>query len=182
MVRIRILSVLKLYRGTQVMANNNGFMRLEWDGLEGLGDILDELGDEMERITKEEYTAFGMDVEGAVRALMPRDESDLESSYNISPAKKQGNDIVVEGGSNSKYALRRHEEPYRMGTYPKYDNGAKYPDYYKDGRGARTRTKPGFRGEKAGRKFQERAINLMKEDYDEMNERILRRVLGGGGN
>lgn len=168
------------YRGTQVLANNE-FIRLEWEGLSELEDLLEGMEDAIERICIEEYTEFGMLAEGAVRALMPRDGSDLESSYNISAAKREGNEIVVEGGSNSKYALRREEEPYRMGTYPKYDDGAKYPDYYKNGRGARTRTKPGFRGEKAGRKFQERAIQLIEPDFNEMNQRILSRVLGGEG-
>lgn len=163
------------------MANKKGFINLEWDGLDAFEDLVDGMEDELERIAMQEYTKFGMQVEEAVRALMPRDESDLEGSYNISPAERQGGKIVVEGGSNSKYAVRREEEPYRMGTYPKYDNGAKYPDYYKDGRGARTRSKPGFRGEKAGRKFQERAVTLLEEDYNEMNQRILDRLMGGKG-
>jgi Bacteriophage HK97-gp10, putative tail-component len=161
------------------LANNRGFISLEWDGLAELEALLDGMEERIERIAKEEYTDFGFLVEEAVKALMPRDEGDLESSYNIAPARREGDEIVVEGGSNSEYAVRRHEEPYRMGVYPKYDNGAKFPGYYVNGRGARTRNKPGFRGEKAGRKFQERAVNLLKPDFEKMNKRILERVLGG---
>lgn len=161
------------------MATNN-FINIEWEGLQELEELLDDMEADLERIAKEEYTEFGMLVEEAVRALMPRDESDLEGSYNVSPAKVSGGEISIEGGSNSEYALRRHEEPYRMGTYPKYDNGSKFPNYYVNGRGARTRSKPGFRGEQAGRKYQERAVNLIKKDFNDMNKRILDRVLGGG--
>lgn len=163
------------------MATNKGSVNLEWDGLEELEDLLDTMEEDIERITLEEYTDFGMLVEESVRALMPLDESDLESSYNMSKAKREGNLITTEGGSNHEYALRRHEEPARKGTHDKYDNGAKYPNYYVNGKGARTRNKPGFRGLKAGRKYQERAVKKLKVDYDEMNQRILRRVLEGGG-
>lgn len=159
--------------------NKNGFMSLEWDGLKELEDLFDEMEQDIEKIAKEEYKDFGSEFEGAVRALMPRDESDLEGSYNVSPPKKQGNEIVIEGGSNSEYALRRHEEPYRAGKHPKYDNGAKFPDYYVNGRGARTRSKPGYRGEKAGRKYQERAVTLLTPDWNDTNKRILDRVLKG---
>ena len=166
------------------MATNNraGFINLEWDGLEEFENLLDGMEDEIYRIAKEEYRDFGMLFEEAVRALMPRDESDLEGSYNVSPPKREGNEIVIEGGSNSKYALRRHEEPYKSGTRDKYDNGSKFPGYYVNGRGARTRSKPGFRGEKAGRKFQERAVNLLQEDWNKTNQRILDRALQGGSN
>lgn len=156
-------------------------IHIEWDGLQELGDLLETMEEEIERIALEEYRDFGMLFEEAVRALAPRDESDLEGSYNVAPPKREGEAIVIEGGSNSKYALRRHEEPYRMGTYPKYDNGSKFPDFYVNGRGARTRSKPGFRGEKAGRKYQSRAVELITEDWNETNQRILDRVLGAGG-
>lgn len=155
------------------------FIELEWDGLSELEDLLDDMEDNLEKMVKAEYTDFGGLVEEAVRSLMPRDESDLEGSYNVSPAKVQGNEISIEGGSNSEYALRRHEEPYRSGTHPKYDNGAKYPGYYVNGRGARTRSKPGFRGEKAGRKYQERAVKLIEKDFDKMNKDIMERVTKG---
>lgn len=155
-------------------------IRIEWDGLAELGDLMDTMEERIERIALEEYKDFGMLFEEAVRALAPRDESDLEGSYNVSPPKREGESIVIEGGSNSVYALRRHEEPYRSGAYPKYDNGSKFPDYYVNGRGARTRSKSGFRGEKAGRKYQSRAVELITEDWNETNQRILDRVLGGG--
>jgi len=161
------------------LATRGGFIHFEWDGLEELEDLLDDMEKNLVNIVKEEYTDFGGLVEEAVRALMPRDGSDLEGSYNVSSAQVRGNEISIEGGSNSEYALRRHEEPYRGGSYPKYDNGAKYPHYYVNGRGARTRSKPGFRGEKAGRKYQERAVKLIEKDFDKMNKDIIERVTQG---
>jgi hypothetical protein len=160
------------------------FFSIEWDGLEEFEDMLEELsGDALEEALIEELSEFGALLEEAVRSLMPRDESDLESSYIVSPAKPMGNGVGVEGGSNSEYALRRHEEPYRSGTYPKYDNGSKFPDYYVNGRGARTRSKGGFRGEPAGRKYQERAVDLLTEDWEQANKRALEKAIAqsGGG-
>lgn len=155
------------------------YVSIQWDGLEELAGLVEDMGDQIEKIAIEEYNDFGMLLEEGVRALMPRDGSDLEGSYNVSKARLEGKEISIEGGTNSVYALRRHEEPYRNGIRPKYEDGAKFPGFYKNGRGARTRSKAGFRGEKAGRKYQERAVELLKKDYDEMNERILSRVLGG---
>lgn len=161
------------------MATNRGFLDMDWEGLDELERLVENMDDEFDRIALEEYRDFAMEFEGAVRALMPRDESDLEGSYNVSAPRKGSSEITIEGGTNSEYALRRHEEPYRSGSHDKYDNGAKFPGYYVNGRGARTRSKPGFRGEKAGRKYQERAVKLMEEDWNRTNLKILERVMRG---
>lgn len=158
------------------MARGN-FFSVEWDGFDEYLDFVEGFEEELENAIQEELVEFGMLFEEAVRALMPRDESDLESSYIVTRPRKVANGIGIEGGSNSEYALRRHEEPYRSGTYPKYDNGSKFPGYYVNGRGARTRSKGGFRGEQAGRKYQERAVDLLTDDWDEANERALQRVI-----
>lgn len=155
---------------------------IEWEGLDELDRMLDDLsGDNLERILLEEYTDFAMFAEEAIRSLIPRDGSDLEGSYVVGRPVISGKEISIEGGSNSEYALRRHEEPYRKGEHPKYDDGSKYPGYYVDGRGARTRNKPGFRGEEAGRKYQERAVNLIEEDFHKMNKRVIDRLAGRRG-
>jgi len=154
-------------------------INIEWEGLEELNRLFEDMGENVERIAIEEYSKFGKLVEEGAKALVHHDEGDLEDSISFDEAVREGDDIVVEGGSNSPYAWRRHEEPYRMGTYTKYDNGSKYPRYYLNGRGRRTLTKASWRGYKPGRKYMQNAINAVQPDYDEMNARILERLLNG---
>lgn len=155
------------------------FLNIEWEGIKELEEYFEKFDENFERILIEEYTKYGMLVEEGTKALAPHDEGDLEDSISFGRAKKEGKTVVVEGGSNSPYALRRHEEPYRKGVYPKYDNGAKLEDYYVNGRGEGTRGKPPWRGYQPGRKYLQNAINATKKDYNEMNERILQRALDG---
>lgn len=161
------------------MARNDEFFRIEWQGIDELIDYFDRMEKDFERILIDEYTKFGMLVEEGTKALAPHDEGGLEDSISFDKAKRVGNAIMIEGGSNLKYAIRRHEEPYRGGTHPKYDNGSKFPSYYQTGRGAGTRGKPAWRGYKPGRKYLQNAINATEKDYDKMNERILDRITGG---
>lgn len=135
--------------------------------------------DIFERILKEEMTKYGLLVEEGTRALAQKDTGDLEESINFSRAEKQGQAFVVEGGSNLKYALRRHEEPYRRGKYPYYDDGAKFPNYYVNGLGRRTRLKPNWRGERPGRKYMQRAINVTEKDFGVMMDRVYARLMVG---
>lgn len=151
---------------------------MEWEGLEELEKEFDKMEKDFQDILIDEYTKYGMLVEEGAKALAHHDEGDLEDSITFDKAKIEGSEVVVEGGSNSKYAIRRHEEPYRPGTHPKYSNGAKFDRYYMNGRGRGTLTKPKWRGYKPGRKFLQNAIIATEEDYDEMNERILDRTLG----
>jgi hypothetical protein len=156
------------------------FLHIEWDGLKELEQFFDKMEENFEQILIDEYTEYGMLVEEGAKALVHHDEGDLEDSISFDRAKKEGNGISVEGGSNSRYALRRHEEPYRKGIHPKYENGAKFPNYYVNGRGEGTRSKLNWRGYQPGRKYLLNAINATKKDYDKMLERILERTLGGG--
>lgn len=151
---------------------------IQWEGLDALEKEFDKMDKKFTRILAEEYTKYGKLVEEGTKALAPQDESDLTDSINFDKAEITRTGVTVEGGASSEYALRRHEEPYREGTYPKYDNGAKFEDYYVDGRGLATRLKPNWRGYMPGRKYMENAIKATQRDYNKMNQRILDRTLG----
>jgi hypothetical protein len=157
---------------------NDGF-HIEWHGLHELEQLFDDIDENAIDIVKEEYSKYGMLVEEGTKALAPHDEGDLEDSISFDRAQQHGDSIVVEGGASAKHAVIRHEMPYRKGVHPKYDNGAKFPDYYQEGRGEGTRMKPAWRGLAPGRKFMQNAINATLEDYNKMNERILERTLRG---
>ena len=147
---------------------------IEWQGLDEFVQILDKMDEQAEKIIMEEYTTFGMLAEEGSKALAHHDEGDgLVDSINFDKAKREGNAIVVRGGSNSVYALRRHEEPYRMGVHDKLPGDG----YYVDGRGEGTRAKPDWRGIQPGRKYMENAIKAIDRDYDKMNARALERIL-----
>lgn len=164
----------------QLPNNNDNIVNIEWEGLEEFAELLDELEDEFFKIAKEEYTKYGMLLEEGAKSLAPHDEGDLEDSINFQQAKREGNSITLEGGSNLKYAMLRHEAPQRSGKHDKYDNGSKFPDYYHNSRGQRTRTKGAWRGYKAGRKFLKNAILATEQDFDKMNKRIMTRVFKDG--
>lgn len=150
---------------------------IQFEGLDEQANLMGDMYKDWVKITKQEMTKFGLLVEEGAKALAPHDEGDLEDSISFDPAKQVGNDIIVEGGSNSPYALIRHEAPYKMGTRDKYDNGAKFPRYYLNGRGRRTLTKSSWRGFKPGRKYLQNAVIATETDYDKMNERIQERVI-----
>ncbi len=146
---------------------------IEWKGLDEFHEALDKMDKEADKIIMEEMTKFGMLAEEGTKALVHHEEGHLHDSINFDKAKRQGSEIVVNGGSNWKYALRRHEEPYRMGIHDKgLDRG-----YYVDGRGRGTRGKPAWRGIQPGRKYMENAIKAIEPDYDKMNARALERIL-----
>lgn len=151
----------------------------EWEGLEELIKEMKQMDDRMERILVDEYTKFGLLVEEGAKALAPHDKGDLEDTINSDRAKIINGGVEVEIGVGSVYGVRRHEERPRPGNHPKYHRGAKFPDYYENGRGQKTRSKPAWRGEKPGRKYLERAVELTDDDFNEMNERALRRIMEG---
>jgi hypothetical protein len=162
------------------MPRRGQYFNIEWDGMDEFIRLLEEMPADFERILIEEYTEYGMLMEEGTKALAPHDEGNLEDNINFDKAKRVGTGVVLEGGvSNVVYARRRHEEPYRSGKHPKYDDGAKYPNYYINGRGARTRSKPKWRGKMPGRKYLANAVIATKEDYEEMNKRVLDRTLRG---
>ncbi|MDY0395425.1 hypothetical protein RWE15_14490 [Virgibacillus halophilus] len=126
------------------MAEN--LFEIKWDGLEEFAELLDKMDAKSEEIVMDEMTKFGMLAEEGTKALVHHDEGTLEDSVSFDKAKKEGKDIVVRGGSNLDYALRRHEEPYRPGVHDKYSEGKKWPNYYLNGRGRGTYRKPNWRG------------------------------------
>lgn len=150
---------------------------MEWENLEEFVELFERFEDRFVVILREEMTKYGALVEEGAKALSPKAESDLEDSINFGQAVVMGDMVIVEGGANTVYALRRHEEPYRSGTHDKYDDGAKFPDYYEDGRGAITRSKGSWRGQPAGRKYLTNAVRLTADDWNDMLERVLERCI-----
>lgn len=106
-----------------------------------------------------------LNAEADAKALSPRDKGDLENSIHAN--KAEFNNHVVSGsiGSNLVYALRRHEEHIREGTWNKYERGVKYEGYYVNGRGEVTRAKPEVRGYMPGRKYLENAARINKDNW-----------------
>jgi len=155
----------------------NDVFEIHWEGLDEFAEILDKMDKESENIIMEEMTKFGMLAEEGTKALVHHDEGTLEDSINFDKAKREGGQIVVRGGTNVVYALRRHEEPYRMGIHDKYSEGKRWPNYYVAGRGRGTWNKPTWRGYRPGRKYMENAIKAIEGDYDKMNTRALERIL-----
>jgi hypothetical protein len=151
---------------------------IHWDGLDEFSSMLEDMDEQAENIVMDEMTKLGMLAEEGTKALVHHDEGTLEDSINFDKAKKEGSDIVVRGGTNLVYALRRHEEPYRPGVHDKYSEGKKWPNYYLNGRGRGTHRKPRWRGYKPGRKYMENAVKSIEPDYDKMNARALERILG----
>jgi hypothetical protein len=153
---------------------------IKWDGLDKLIKTFDAMEESLKRNLISEYAKYGLLVEEGAKALAPHDTGDLEASITAEKVSFHGNSVETAVGSKSKYALRRHEEPYRKGHFPKHDNGSKFPDFYADGRGQITRSKPNWRGQVPGRKYLQNAINATDKDYHETNERVLKKTLGGG--
>lgn len=162
------------------MPKNNRF-DIHIEGLEEESKRFGEFYEKWERVAEEELTKFGLLVEEGAKALAFHDTGEFEDSITADRAKRQGDEISVEIGSNSPLAVMLHERPYRMGTHDKYDNGARFPRYYVNGRGRRTITKPKWRGFKAGRKYMQNAITAVEPDLDKMNERIQQRVFENRG-
>lgn len=164
--------------GEQCTLAKKDEINIDWGNtLNEFEQFFDGMEDKFERIAIEEYSKFGLLVEEGAKALVHHDEGDLEDSISFDRAKRIGDRIILEGGSSSEYAWRRHEEPYRKGSHTKYDDGATFPHYYVDGRGQRTRTKRNWRGFAPGRKYMINAINAVTPDYNLMLDRILKRVM-----
>lgn len=160
------------------MSKKDGF-KIEFEGLHEFIKEIEEMPKKLLKDMQKKYTDYGLLVEEGAKALAPHDIGTLEDAIVADKAEVDGNNVSVEVGVATIYALRRHEEPPRMGTHPKYSRGAKFPNYYQDGRGIKTAQKPQWRGHKAGRKYFENAINATTEDYNAMNEKILVKLLEG---
>lgn len=154
---------------------------VEWEGIVEMSRSLGNMEQRFMAILVQEMTAYGMLVEEGAKALAPHDEGDLEDSINFGQARRMGNSVVVEGGANTPYAMLQHEKPAGGRTNPKYDNGSKFPAYYSGGRGARTRSKGGWRGYIAGRKYLFNAVKATEHDWNQMLDRVLERVIRESG-
>ncbi len=152
---------------------------LVWDGLDEFANDLKGMEKNLIKNIEKGMTEYATLVEEGAKALVHRDSGDLEASINFGKPKREGDSFVVEGGSNLKYALRRHEEPHRPGTRDKHDAGVKFVRYYLNGRGRRTFQKPSWRGEKPGRKFLERAIVATEKGFDKLMAEALEKTLEG---
>ncbi|BAD65365.1 hypothetical protein ABC2831 [Shouchella clausii KSM-K16] len=145
------------------------FISIEWKGLKELEKEFKAMPKKFERAAIKELTKYSSLLEEGTKALVHHDEGDLEDSISFDKATKKGQGFEFEGGSSSKYALRRHYEPYRMGVHDKVAGDK----YYVGGRGRRTHNKPAWRGERAGRLYLERAIRVTEKDFQKTGERIL---------
>lgn len=162
------------------MAKRNALsIDLTFEGLDEFIDQLDDAAKHLEHNMVSAMKEYESLVDEGTRSLTPRDEGDLENSITVDIPKLVGNTVVGGISSNLAYALRRHEEPYRRGVHDKYDNGTKYEDYYVDGRGRRTLQKPAWRGQRPGRKYMARAVELTERDYDEIFAQALEDTLRG---
>lgn len=153
--------------------------RLEWEGLEELIEMFDNMDDNFTRILKQEFQDYVNLVEEGTKALAPHDEGDLEDSIS-SEVMLRPSGIIGTVGANTEYALRQHEQPSRSGSHTKYDNGAKFPDYYENGRGQGTISKGTWRGHAAGRKYLANAVKATQQDFTDMLERVLQRCIQEG--
>lgn len=105
------------------------------------------------------------EVETDAKGLAPRDSGRLEQSIEASQAKYRNDVISGSVGSNLVYALRRHEEQPRKGTYNKYEEGVKYKGYYFNGRGELTREKEKVKKQKPGRKYLENSATINEKHW-----------------
>lgn len=106
-----------------------------------------------------------LNTEADSKALAGRDSGRLEQSIRASQSKYSNDVISGRVGSNLVYALRRHEEQPRMGSYNKYEDGVKYEGYYFNGRGELTRAKPSVSGFKPGRKYLENSATINEKHW-----------------
>ena len=106
-----------------------------------------------------------LNTEADAKALSPRDKGRLENSIHASRATYTAGYVSGVVGSNLVYALRRHEEQPRLGTWNKYEDGVKYEGYYIDGSGEVTRAKPEVNGFRPGRKYLSNAQLLNKDNW-----------------
>lgn len=159
------------------MAKRNEF-DIIIEGLEEESKRYGEFFEDWKKVSVQEMTKFGLLVEEGMKSLAFHDTGEFEDSITADRATLQGDEVSVEIGSNSPLAVILHERPYKMGTHDKYDNGARFPRYYVNGRGRRTITKPKWRGFKAGRKYAQNVVTAVEPDLDKVNERIQERVFG----
>lgn len=161
------------------MVNRGLNFNFDLDGLAEFENNLKDMEKDFMRNVETGMREYSMLAEEGSKSLAPRDSGDLETSIQSQPVAWKGDVIEGSVGSNLSYALRRHEAPERLGERDKYDNGVREADYYKDGKGRRTRQKTTWRGQMPGRKYIERAVVATEEEYEMIMAEALERTLGG---
>lgn len=163
------------------MANNFDFQISFPD----MGDFIRELEmmpDAADNHIGDAIIEYGMLLEEGSRALAPYDSGDLVNSLQFKSLQRMAGRIEGAVGSEIAYAMRTHEAPDTPGTRDKYDNGVKFERYYLNGKGRRTHRKPAWRGQRAGRKYLERAAVATEKDFEElMNEAYEKTIRGRRG-
>lgn len=162
------------------MANRRGLnLTVDLSALEDFGQDLGKMRKDLMQNLASGMRKFDKLAEEGSRKLAPYDSGDLASSIKAEPVQVRGTTVTGEVGSNLAYALRVHEEPGRKGRFPKYDAGVKEDDYYVDGLGRRTRERAAWRGQAPGRKYIERAVVVIEEDFDRIFAEALEKTLKG---
>ncbi|WP_040850938.1 HK97 gp10 family phage protein [Planococcus halocryophilus] len=149
------------------------------DGLAAFEKSLKDMEKDFKRNAQAGMVEYSTLAEEGSKSLAPRDSGDLETSIQSQPVAWKGDVIEGSVGSNLSYALRRHEAPERLEERDKYDNGIREADYYKDGKGRRTRQKATWRGQMPGRKYIERAVVATEEEFEQIMAEALEKTLGG---
>ncbi|RKL63019.1 hypothetical protein DXT63_08465 [Thermoanaerobacteraceae bacterium SP2] len=139
---------------------------IQWDGIEEIMANLDKATDEVIKAIEEGVSENAGHLLEKAKALAPLLTGDLEAAGHLGKLINNGKEIkqrVIFSGV--PYALRRHEEAPRMGTYPQYDQEGRRIGEYIDGRGVFTRGKPPVDGMEPGRKYLERPLKFYSKKY-----------------
>ncbi len=155
---------------------------IEWEGLRELQHEFKTMNKRFMKIMLEEMDKVGNKCEEYARGLAPEDSMELEKSIHATMARLEGRSFVVYVGTNTEYATYVHEineQNYRY-VADKYERGVKYENYYKLGRGKKTRDKKIIEGKRPGRKYLQNAVILTDQHFEKAMERALERLLKGG--
>ena len=147
------------------MKNRKQRIDIDTVGVEKLQKKLQTTNREFVNNLIENVELFSLQMESDSKDLAPADSKDLEQSI-ISVTNYKNGVVSSVTGSNLEYALRRHEEQYRKGTHDKYHKGVKYTDYYVNGRGELTRSKPSVQGKLPGRKYLSNAVMINRRNWN----------------
>lgn len=161
------------------MANN---IQFEWEGLGNFMSDLTLMAADMQNEIEKGMEEISLEVETGARALAHRYGGTLEQSIVAAGVAFQNGIFITSVGTNLVYAWKLHERVPKPGERDLHDNGITIRGYYVNGLGQRTRNKGQWRGQMPGRKFLERAVDELEDDfYDIMNE-VYDRILHRWGN
>ncbi len=120
-------------------------IEITWEGIKEFGDLLDRAESEGIQVLMKAVDGSGEHCLSQAQKLAPKLTGDLEGSGNADPVKHIGHEIVKQIGFHTKYARRRHEEVYNLGTI--------------------SRGKPGVDGMMVGRKYLEQPLTRYAPKY-----------------